>query len=211
MTYARFRHLAIERARPALSDDELRVVEAKLGSELPDSFREFLRTASGGHIAYVVDVPTQHGGTEPIMFGSVFSARDEDPESILKELDAAREVTRVPPGVLPFARDGGGSIVYLDLSPHGQGRVVAFVDGLPAWTGRERASGFVEIATSFDEYVSKLHIDRDDVLDVLQNDVSEQSHVDATEEWLDIGMPRWREQDAELAAAAAEARARVAT
>lgn len=211
MIYARFRHLAIEGARPPVSDDELQAVEAALGASLPASFREFLRTASGGYIEYVIDVPTQHGGTEPIVFGSIFSARAGDPESLLQEIELARELTEVPPGVLPFARDGGGSIAYLDLSPDGRGRVVAFVGELPAWTGRERASGFVELAASFDEYVSKLHIDRDDVLDALQNAIAEASHVDATEEWLDIGLPGWREQDTELAAAVAAARARVAS
>jgi hypothetical protein len=192
MTYACFRHLAIDRAKPPCSDDELRVIEAALGAELPESFREFLRAASGGYIEYVIDVPTQRGGTEPISFGSIFSVRAGDPENLLKEISAAREVTKVPAGVLPFARDGGGSVAYLDLSTEGKGRVVAFVDGLPAWTGRERTSGFTELAASFDEYVNKLHIDREYVLDLLQSDVSETSHVDATEEWLDIGLPGWR-------------------
>jgi len=86
---------------------------------------------------------------------------------------------------------------------------VAFVGARPAWTGRERSSGFVELAASFDEYISKLHIDREYVLEVLE-DVYKPTHLDATEEWLDIGMPGWREEAAELAAAVADARARVA-
>lgn len=209
MNYARYLHLAIERARPPASDDELRAVEVALGADLPASVREFLRVAGGGSIEYVIDVPTQRGGTEPMGFGAIFSAHASDPESLLKEIASARELTKVPPGVLPFARDGGGSVAYLDLSPEGGGRVVAFVDSRPAWTGRERASGFVELAASFDEYVSKLHIDRDYVLDLLETDVSQATHVDATEEWLDIGMPGWREADSELAAAVADARSRV--
>jgi len=67
----------------------------------------------------------------------------------------------------------------------------------------------VELAASFDEYISKLHIDREYVLEVLE-DVYKPTHLDATEEWLDIGMPGWREEAAELAAAVADARARVA-
>jgi hypothetical protein len=37
------------------------------------------------------------------------------------------------------------------------------------------------------------------------------SHVDATEEWLDIGMPRWREDDAELVTILRETRRRLTT
>lgn len=184
-------------------------MEEALGASLPGSFREFLRAAGGGALEYVFDVPTPRGGTEPMTFGAIFSTHASDPENLLRELASARELIKVPPGVLPFARDGGGSVVYLDLSPEGGGRVVAFLDARPAWTGRERASGFVELATSFDAYVEKLRIDREYVIESLEQEVSAPSHVDATEEWLDIGMPGWRERDAELAAAVVAARARV--
>jgi hypothetical protein len=86
--------------------------------------------------------------------------------------------------------------------------VVAFVTGLPEWTGLRTESAFIELASSFDEYVAKLRIDRDTVIDQLLDDASNLSHVDATEEWLDIGMPRWRE-DAELVTTLGEARRRL--
>jgi hypothetical protein len=124
------------------------------------------------------------------------------------EIRSAREYQKVPPGVLPFARDGGGSLVYLDLSPEGRGRVVAFVEGLPEWTGRRTESAFIELASSFDEYVIKLRIDRGAVIDRLQHDAQSIEHVDATEEWLDIGIPSWR-SDPELAASVQEARRRL--
>jgi len=53
------------------------------------------------------------------------------------------------------------------------------------------------LASSFDEYVAKLRIGQDDVIHTLVHDATDMCHVEATEEWLDIGMPRWRE-DAEL-------------
>lgn len=183
-------------------------MEEALGAALPDSFRDFLRVAGGGSIEYVFDVPTSGGGTEPMAFGAIFSAHASDRENVIDEIASARKGMNTPPGVLPFARDGGGSIVFLDLSPEGGGKVVALLDSMPAWTGRERASGFVELAASFDAYVEKLHIDRDYVLDLLENDVSATSHIDATEAWLDIGIPEWRE-DAGLADAVKAARARV--
>ena len=210
MTYSRFRHLAIERAKPAPTEAELAEIEALLGASLPVSFRDFLQVANGGYLEFVIDVPLGDGKTEPLSFCGVFSTEDGDfcDETFVGEIRAAREYQRIPPGVLPFARDGGGSIVYLDLTDQGRGRVVAFVEGLPPWAGKRTESAFVEVASSFDEYVEKLKINRGDVLDTLRNDVREPAHVDATEEWLDIVMPAWRD-DPDLAAAVREARNRV--
>ena len=210
MTYTQFRHLAIERAKPAPTEAQVAAIESLLGASLPASFREFLQAANGGYLEYVLDVPVGDGRSEELSFSGIFSADDGDfcDETLLGEIRSAREYQKVPPGVLPFARDGGGSIVYLDLSPEGCGRVVAFVAGLPEWTGLRTESAFVEVASSFDEYVSKLRIDRSSVIDHLQHDVERIEHVDATEQWLSIGMPSWR-SDPELAARVDEARRRL--
>ena len=215
MIYSRYRHLAIEGAKPAPTDSQLAAIETLLGARLPASFRDFLRVANGGSLAYVVDVPMGSGNMgsgkiEQLCFSGIFSA-DEGTfcdETFVGEIRSAREYVKIPQGVLPFARDGGGSVVYLDLSGEGNGRVVAFVRGLPEWTGRRTESAFIELASSFDEYVAKLRIDRDDVIDRLAHDATDMSHVEATEEWLDIVMPRWRE-DAELVTILSEARRRL--
>jgi hypothetical protein len=68
---------------------------------------------------------------------------------------------------------------------------------------------FIKVAASFDECVDKLHIDRADVLDVLASHASKPSHVYATEEYLDIALPRWRD-DAELVRAIDGAKKRIA-
>ena len=210
MNYTRFRHLAIERAKPPPTNAQLAAIEALLGASLPASFREFLQVAHGGFLEYVVDVPFGNGKSEPLSFCSIFSAEDGDfcDETFVGEIRSGRQYVKLPPGVLPFARDGGGSMVYLDLSPEGHGRVVAFVEGLPAWTGLRSESTFVELASSFDAYVNKLRIDRDAVMDHLVHDATTVAHVDATEEWLNIGMPSWRD-DSELTVAVSDARRRV--
>ena len=59
------------------------------------------------------------------------------------EIRSAREYVKIPQGVLPFARDGGGSVVYLDLSREGNGRVVAFVMDRPAHRFRVYRVGVV--------------------------------------------------------------------
>src|SRR4029453_15941452 len=121
-------------------------------------FRDFLRVANGGYLEYVIDVPTGTGKTEPLCFCSLFLAAERTffDGTLIGEIRSAREYLKIPQGVLPFARDGGGSIVYPDLSPKGNGGVVAFVTGLPEWAGTRPESGFIEVASSFDEYVAKL-------------------------------------------------------
>jgi hypothetical protein len=210
MNYTRFRHLAIERAKAAPSESQLAAIEELLGASLPASFREFLKVANGGYLEYVVDVPVGDGKSEELSFCGIFSAEDGDfcDKTFVGEIRSAQKYQKVPQGVLPFARDGGGSIVYLDLSPEGRGRVVAFVEGLPEWTGLRTQSGFIELASSFDEYVNILRIDRGAVIDHLLNDAENPGHVDATEEWLDISLPAWRD-DPELLASVQEARRRL--
>jgi hypothetical protein len=120
-------------------------------------------------LQYVVDLPTGSGKLEPLCFGSIFSA-DEGTfcdETFAGEIRSAREYAKIPQGVLPFARDAGGAVVYLDLSYEGNGRVVALAIGLPERTGLRPESAFIELASSFDDYVAKLRTDRDDVLDTL--------------------------------------------
>jgi hypothetical protein len=208
--YARFRHLAIERAKPAPTREQLAAVEGLLGAPLPASFRDFLDVANGGYLEYVIDVPFGDGRSEPLSFCGIFSAEEGEfcDETFVGEIRSSREYQKIPPGVLPFARDGGGSMAYLDLSPEGNGRVVAFVQGLPQWTGLRQKSEYIELASSFDEYVEKLRIDREAVIDHLTHDATNLGHVDATEEWLDIGMPSWRE-DSEIVEAVTAARSRV--
>jgi hypothetical protein len=58
--------------------------------------------------------------------------------------------------------------------------VVAFVIGLPEWTDKRTESAFTELASSFDEYVAKLRIDRVDVVNTLVHDATDMSHVEAT-------------------------------
>ena len=66
VNYSRFRHLAIERAKPAPTDAQLAAIEATLEASLPALFREFLQVANGGYLEYVIDVPFDDGKSEPL-------------------------------------------------------------------------------------------------------------------------------------------------
>jgi hypothetical protein len=202
MSYTRYRHLAIEDAKAPPSESQLRAIEDELGAELPLSFKQYLDVANGGYLAYTIDVPTAAGQLEALSFSGLFSADTGTScdETFVGEIRSGREYTNIPEGVLPFARDGGASIVYLDLSSAGNGRVVAFVEGLPEWTGKRSESAFIELASSFDEYVDKLRVDLDAVVYRLENDVAELSHLTAIEELLDVGLPNWRSNSSLLSA-----------
>jgi hypothetical protein len=66
--YARYRHLAIERAKPPATAKQLDAVERVLGARLPDSFREFLCIAHGAYIEYDVDVALEDGTIESMCY-----------------------------------------------------------------------------------------------------------------------------------------------
>jgi hypothetical protein len=208
--YSRFRHVAIERAKPAPTNEQLAAIEDLLGAPLPASFRAFLHVANGGYIEYVIDVPLGGDKSEALGFSGIFSANDGNfcDGTFVGEIRSSREYQKIPQGVLPFARDGGGSMAYLDLSSQGNGRIVAFVHGLPEWTGLRTHSKYIELASSFDEYVDKLRIDREVLMIQLEEDAQTAEHVNATEEYLDIAMPSWRE-DSEIEGAVNAARKRV--
>ncbi|APA68476.1 SMI1/KNR4 family protein [Janthinobacterium sp. 1_2014MBL_MicDiv] len=198
--YTQYRHLALDGARPAPTAQEIAAIEALLEAPLPPAFLAFLQVANGAYFDYTCDVPDGEGGVEKMGFNTFFSADEGDfcDETLVGEIRAARKHMSMPAQILPFARDGGNSMVFLDLTAEGGGRVMGYVQELPGWTGR-RAHGFIELAPSFDAWLDSLYIDRDTVLDELEHSVSEPSHLEAMAQWLDIGMPAWR-QDAGIAA-----------
>ena len=191
--YTRYRHLAIEDAKPAPTARQIAAIEALLEAPLPPAFLAFLKVANGACFDYTTDVPDGNGGVEKMGFNTFFSADEGDfcDETLVGEIRAARQHTDMPMRILHIARDGGNSMVYLDVTEEGGGRVLAYVQELPDWTGK-RAHGLMELAPSFDAWLDSLYIDRDTVLDELEHSVSEPSHLDAMAEWLDIGMPAWR-------------------
>ena len=209
--YGSFRHLVFSGAKPPPTPRQIAAIEELVGAELPDSFLDFFRVANGAYLDFIIDVPVGDGTTEELSFCSVFSVEDTDfgPGTVIGEIHAGRKHQGLPRGVLPFARDGGHSMVYLDLSPKGRGRVLAFVAGLPGWTGHRQDSAILQLADSFDGYLDMLRLDRRAVIDDLAQSARTTDHVDATEEYLDLGLPGWRENDEELRHAVTAARRRL--
>ena len=201
-TIRRFRSLAIEQVMPSPSTDQIGAIEALLGVALPASFKEFLNVANGAYLEYVIDIPGASGSIEKFKFCGIFSTEQGTygDETFVGETRSQREIARIPVAVLPFARDGGGSIVYLDLTPKGAGRIIAYIHGLPPWAGARQESALVELAPSFDSYIERLQVDREALLDHLEHDIASDGDLTAMQTFLDAALPRWRD-DATLSAA----------
>lgn len=193
--YTRYRHIAIDEAKAAPTPAQIAAIETELQASLPASFLEFLQVANGGEIDYYCDVPDGRGGFEQMSFPGLFNADEGDfcDETLVGEIRAARKHMDMPEKILPFARDGGDSMLFLDLSDEGQGRVLAHIRELPAWTGPRAPAGLMVLAPSFDAYIASLYLDKNEVIRDLEQYASHPSHLAATAEYLDIGLPGWRD------------------
>ena len=187
-----YRELVLFGPFTPLPAEGLAGVEATLGVALPQPYRRLLEVANGGTVEYDVRLPS----------GDVVSFPDLIPADRLgaeyRSLQESFLAVHLPVStLLPVARDGCGSLLMLDLGAERHGRVVAFVHGLPAWTGSSRDDMFVELAPDVDAYLDSLFID-DETAE------SEWSGVlgtalynpwrDVVVQWLDRGLPDWRDR-----------------
>jgi len=153
-----YKHLRIYHAKGEPSASEISEIEDLLDAKLPTSFLDFLKAANGGYFEFCIDIEG-----DSLSFGSIYQTGKDSNGSygfgtFVGEIESERNgFLEIPRQVLPFASDGGGSYVYLDLTEEGNGRVVAFVHGLPEWTGKPQEDRFIELAASFDEYLDLLY------------------------------------------------------
>ena len=148
----------IYQPQEAPTEAEIDEIEKLLGAKIPDDFLDFLNHANGGSMNYCIEVREVK---DTLSFCSIFSSKKlknygHPYETFIYEILQSRKNLKTPKEVLPFAVDGGGSILFLDLTEEGNGRVVAFIHGLPEWTGSESNDTFMILATSFKDYLGKL-------------------------------------------------------
>jgi cell wall assembly regulator SMI1 len=151
----RYRHLEFSASSPAPTPKEISAIEALLGAPLPQDFKDFLKAANGATLPYSINVCTEEVD-DSLNFRTIFSTVGDDEDTFLGEIVSLRQRWQIPNGVLPFARDYGGSVVFLDLRPQGQGAVIARLDGCHGGTGVMREPPFVRVADSFADYIEKL-------------------------------------------------------
>ncbi len=195
----RYRHLVISGFVGEPVQSELEAIEQKLGASLPVDFVEFLNVANGGNTVFSASVPPSDG--EPIGLSSLYSTKSAGTgesiyETFLGQIELARQNPTMPEEVLPFADNGGGSTFYLDLTPDGQGRVVVFRHGLPAWTGRPSDDAFIQVARTFVEFVDSLFIETDYAKVILEDAIASQGeeYIAVVKASIDVGFPDWRER-----------------
>jgi SMI1 / KNR4 family (SUKH-1) len=198
MKRARYRHRIIYGSEDPPTAEEILALEDAVGAELPGDFKDFLEVANGG-VLYYYEVAINHRlGQERMSFSRIFSTRkvpgvEGEWGTFLGELRSAREAFALPREVLPFALDGGGSILFLDLTEEGRGQVIAYVAGFPAWTG-PRQYKFLDVAPSFSDYVDELYVPEDTARELIAEAKNQEdpARLRAIFEWLDISFPDWR-------------------
>jgi hypothetical protein len=201
-TQTRFRHLVIDFVYDGPpTQSELAAIEDELGVSLPSDFIEFLKVANGGYLEYCIDVEHPEG-TESMCFCGLYGTKpdpeaDTPSETLLYQLETEREYKQIPRQVLPFACNGGGSTVYLDLTAKGNGRVVAYVHGLPAWAGVSQSDAYVPVADNFSDYLTRLYVDEDGMLDKLKSATEEDNSewLKKIARFLDISDAAWRSKE----------------
>jgi hypothetical protein len=124
---------------------------------------DFLTHANGGSMNYCIEIAEIN---DVLSFCSIFSTKSLNSSgtkysTFVYEILQSRNIFKIPNEVLPFAIDGGGSTLFLDLTEQVNGRIVAFIHGLPGWTGRSGVDTFIEIAPSFNIYLGKLFVCED--------------------------------------------------
>ncbi|MCO8170893.1 SMI1/KNR4 family protein [Pseudomonas sp. 21LCFQ02] len=190
-----YRGLILDDTREGATDDAIAQLESSLGARLPDDYRQFLKTCNGGYLEYDVVATLSNGDKELMSFALYGLDPAEQYESNPFELEQLREQDGYPPtGLLPIGRDGGASVLLLDLRD-GRQEVGAMVAGLPAWTGRrQQGDEYVVLADSFNGYLDLLHLSEERIADHIDNFLISETSIEATLEWLDKGNPGWRER-----------------
>ncbi len=155
----KFDHLEIEGAKDAPTPQEIEEIESLLGAKLPQDFLDFLEIANGAYLNACIRIPPDD---EELSFCTVYqTGKDESGsygyETFIGEIQMERQHKNTPKEVLPFARDGGSSVVYLDLTAEGNGRVVAFVHGLPDWASNHQEDRYIVLAPDFLSYTKLLY------------------------------------------------------
>lgn len=188
-----YRGLILEDTQPGASDDAIAQLQVHLGLPLPADYREFLKTCNGAYVDYDVEVAMPSGERELMNFSLFGLALQGDWETNPCELERARMRPGYPAtGLLPIGRDGGASLLLLDLRD-GRQDVAAMVAALPAWTGRrQQGDKYVVLADSFNAYLALLHVSEQTLVSHIDSFIITDDSVAATLAWFDSGSRDWR-------------------
>lgn len=193
----RWGHLVVWGPFTAVTDADLRRIEEVIGLPLPADYRDFLAAVHGGTLQYAVRLPPHDPGGHLVEFSQLFAAKGDGAGTLVGEWRSHPSTylaELLPAPILPVARDGGGSMLFLDLREESHGAVWAFVHGLPAWAGGVNQDRGGVVAPSWTEYLDMLVID-EQMAEEIWTDARERAEpgwLPSVVHWLDAGIPAWR-------------------
>jgi cell wall assembly regulator SMI1 len=181
----------------SITDADLDDVEQAIGVSLPDDYRRFMKVAHGGRLEYAVRLPPHDPAGSLIEFADLFTAVGDRAGTLFGEWQSHPSTFMaevLPAPLLPVARDGGGSMLYLDMRHQTHGHVWAYVHGLPDWAGGDGRDRGGRIASSWQEYLAMLFIDEDLAQDIWEDARrgAEPDGLASVRRWLDAGLPGWQ-------------------
>lgn len=189
--HAIYRNVVFDHVGRPASPADIASLEADLGATLPQEVVDFLSVVNGGTCAFSVDVDLGDGNRRTVALQEWHGF--DTVTTFEQALTFTRATFGVPRAILPVANSNWHDFVFLDLSEEGEGRVVVFVMGQPAWTGWNTESKFVTVASNLTELLDRLYLD-DDTVEMLQEDLGNRDEEEdqQIERILDTGRPGWR-------------------
>lgn len=199
------KNLVIIDAQEKPSEKEINQLEAELGVGLPSSYRAFLDDANSGDLGnYFVEV--EHPEMKvPRSFGFLYGTKPKNPGmpigSFEFEVAESRMHAQLPQQVLPIARDDSGCELFIDMTPDGQGSIIAFIQGIEGWENQPKENAYVFVADSFEDYLGMLQLEKDFCVEQLNEAVEHKSDDTITDlvAFLNKAYADWR-NDAAFAA-----------
>lgn len=185
---------------PAPTPAAIQHIQDLVGARLPSSYLEYLSVAHGARLDYAVRLSPGGAHEDEAIFSDWYVAGEPDDASAgtlfdeLSSFESAWFREHLPDRFLPIARTGAEDDTLLfDLTDRGHGTVLAWMSGLPAWTGRRPENVIHSVAATFEDLISKLYIS--DELFELSWPPGPSATADGIadlEAWLDHGRPGWR-------------------
>ena len=182
----------------SVSDTDLDRVERTIGVALPPGYRRFMKVAHGGTLQYAVRLPPDDPTGRVVEFSNLYEVVGDGSGTLIGEFRAHPSTfmaEELPAPLLPVARDGGGSELYLDVREEFHGTVWAFMHGLPHWAGGDEQDRGGVVAASWDDYLGMLFIDEEMAQEIWEDAVAgaEDDWLGPVMDWLDAGLPGWRD------------------
>ena len=172
-------------------------IETLLQRKLPEDYLGFLNEVHAATLDYEIHIKLPDLRSNYRTFGTLFQIVEEGSWCTNPfELNYAKEDEQYPEGLLPFAMSDYGDYLFMDLTAGY--KIMALIQGSESSTGETTETKLVQVADSFDDYLSKLTISDETMEDHIRTFDPTKAAVEATVDWFDSARPDWRTKFKEL-------------